>query len=351
MDNIDNLNNLELGAIYSYSEICKLLEETERTGDSRKAQFTRWNSYITFEKVGRKLKIVAVFQSRLLTPDNFKAGGGHLTNSGYLLMEYFLQNKDFEAIQSEQFPNIYHINLFPRNIAEICGFLPDTYNKVKNGLLDGTLAIPTTSLIQIMFAQVVNGEVSNLIKSTLNSLSKKKVFNICEIQLGVTKDKRLRELSFDEVTKLKAMKVNYWKETYPKQSLQKIRLSNTDYGNLSKLLEETFGVSKVYPAYKLGFSSEVLTEFLLEQEESMAKVANNGVSKGKVLTRILKNKDKLDIDNKKVAEDFRVNYSVNTEEKFCRDLNYRNAVFREDALGEFNRLIEEYLTIEDSMFL
>ena len=346
MENIDNLDKLVLGAIYSYKELCELLEEKEEAGNSRVAQFTRWNSYITFEKVGRKLKVLSVFQSRTLAPTNFKAGGVHLTNSGYLLMEYFLQNKDLVAIPSEKFPNIYHVTLFPREVAEICGFLPESYKLIKQGLLAGSVDIPTSSLIQTLFGQIVNGTVSDMIKTTLNSLSKKKVFNLANIYLGRLRDKSLRELSFDEVTKLSEIKLTYWKTTYPDKSLQAMKFEYEDYQNIESILEQEFGVTKVYPAYKLGFSSEVLTKFLLEQEESMAKLANNNVVKTRVKTKVEKEKAIVDTLNLEWKENL-ANGKVNNDESYVNAMYKRNQIFHKDALEEFNRLIDKYLSLED----
>lgn len=346
MENIDNLDKLILGAIYSYKELCELLEEPEKSGDSRVAQFTRWNSYITFEKVGRKLKVIAVFQSRTLAPTNFKAGGVHLTNSGYLLMEYFLQNKDSIAIPSEKFPNIYHVTLFPREVAEICGFLPESYKLIKQGLLAGSVDIPTSSLIQTLFGQIVNGTVSDMIKTTLNSLSKKKVFNLANISLGQLPNKSLRELTFDETTKLNEIKLTYWKTTYPEKSLQAMKFEYEDYISIADTLLKEFGVTKVYPAYKLGFSSEVLTKFLLEQEESLAKVANNGVIKTKVRGKVEKEKTIVDTMNLEWKENLALG-KVNNEESYVKELHKRNQIFKKDALEEFNRLIDKYLSLED----
>lgn len=44
---------LEVGRVYSYKELCEILKEKPKTGNSKPSQIARWNNYFELEKVSR----------------------------------------------------------------------------------------------------------------------------------------------------------------------------------------------------------------------------------------------------------------------------------------------------------
>ena len=52
---------LEVGRIYSYKELCEILKEKPKTGNSKPSQIARWNNYFELEKVSRSdFKVISI---------------------------------------------------------------------------------------------------------------------------------------------------------------------------------------------------------------------------------------------------------------------------------------------------
>lgn len=56
-----NIDNLEVGITYkNYRTICRVLEEDEKTSDSKIAQLKEWNRFFKWEQIGRAFKILEI---------------------------------------------------------------------------------------------------------------------------------------------------------------------------------------------------------------------------------------------------------------------------------------------------
>lgn len=52
---------LEVGRVYSYKELCEILKEKPKTGNSKPSQLARWNNYFELEKVSRSdFKVISI---------------------------------------------------------------------------------------------------------------------------------------------------------------------------------------------------------------------------------------------------------------------------------------------------
>ena len=79
------LENIKVGEVYTYSELCKLLEEKEKTGKSKILQIKEWDRYFSYyhpinqktKKESKKFGITQIFDTPKEKVDNRKNNGGH----------------------------------------------------------------------------------------------------------------------------------------------------------------------------------------------------------------------------------------------------------------------------------
>lgn len=78
--------------IKNYKEMCRLLNEKERTGNSKQAQLKRWEKFFSWEKKGYKFIITNTKDNLFLTGDNnrlFQSNKEYIDNIQKLLLNYF----------------------------------------------------------------------------------------------------------------------------------------------------------------------------------------------------------------------------------------------------------------------
>lgn len=88
--------------IKNYKEMCKLLNEKERTGNSRQAQMRRWEKFFLWEKKGHQFIITDTKDNVFLTGDNnrlLQSNKEYLDNIQKLLLNYFYA----EALRGEYY--------------------------------------------------------------------------------------------------------------------------------------------------------------------------------------------------------------------------------------------------------
>ena len=79
------LENIKVGEVYTYSELCKLLEEKEKAGNSKISQTKEWDRYFSYyhpinpktKKESKKFHITEIFDTPKEKIDNRKNNGGH----------------------------------------------------------------------------------------------------------------------------------------------------------------------------------------------------------------------------------------------------------------------------------
>ena len=78
------LENISIGEVYTYSELCKLLEEKEKAGNSKISQIKEWDRYFSYyhpinpktKKESKKFNITQIFDTPKEKIDNRKNNGG-----------------------------------------------------------------------------------------------------------------------------------------------------------------------------------------------------------------------------------------------------------------------------------
>ena len=78
----EKLSQLQIWEYYKYSELCALLGEPEKQGNSKKAQEKEWERYFEFEKIGKN-KGARYIVDDIYDVEKRKTPGG---NSKYIQM-------------------------------------------------------------------------------------------------------------------------------------------------------------------------------------------------------------------------------------------------------------------------
>ena len=90
-----NISNLEVGqVIKNYKELCKILDEKVKTGESKKSQIKEFERYFSYNKDGNKFIIQEIYDSPKSKIDNRQNGNNTLYSDMIqdLLMDILVQN-------------------------------------------------------------------------------------------------------------------------------------------------------------------------------------------------------------------------------------------------------------------
>lgn len=87
--NVKTENLAEGMVVKNYKEMCALLGEGEKDGNSKKAQIKNWNRFFSYEKQGQKFVIRDVYENPLPKP---KRIGNNRNNTPNFLIPYEKEN-------------------------------------------------------------------------------------------------------------------------------------------------------------------------------------------------------------------------------------------------------------------
>jgi hypothetical protein len=256
---VENIQKLQVDHIYSYRELCSLLGEKKYGGDQKKAQMKKWADYFTLEPVGRKLKVVHIFNSKQFD-NTFRKTEKHIANSAKLMLNYFIQNKDTFK-QSETHPELFEKILFSSDIGITCGYLNSYYKDIKKVLMDKNrdkllnnqiakrvIDLQINEQVIYFFIREVDKAFYDLLKNLLKSLNNKDVMQDCrKVYIGINDDKQQVVLSESEEVQYNLILEKYGKEFHPHwKKIKTSFFSPTDRTEFNKKLKKELGYSKVY---------------------------------------------------------------------------------------------------------
>lgn len=321
---VANLNKLPLGSILAYKEICAILEEPEVAGNSRIRQAEEWSSYMVLEKVGRKFLIKQVFSPQERGVEHlFNKDDTHILNSALLLQDYLLMRSEKCSAEVTEFEGISSVTLFTKDLAMICGYVPESYYNYRTALQKGNVNCPVAPLLQIHLTSIVKTEFGNLLRKLLASLKKKLLIVVTEVHVGV-KNLSQEELSDAQVAKFNSVKLAYANKTGCK-NLQRLNTNTKEFRSMLK--EAGLNFINVFTAYRITYSEKDLRTSLELAKRQQSVDFNNGHFKTRVRT-VAEN------DNKKAWSSMR---DKNTQ--FLQDA-FRST----ESMSEIDWMLEEFLT-------
>lgn len=341
MFSVEKLQNLQIGNIYAYKELCSLLgdKEIKGGGGSRERQKKEWNRYFTLEKVEGKrvFKLVNIFDSPQL--DNaFRVGEEHIANSATLILNYFMRYKDSHYFkQSEQYPELIETLLFSIDIGETCGYLSGNgyfnYRYIREILSDKeykdklklekmksskeyfyepNFVIDTLDNLQIddnriisYFINTVNQVFADIRNNLLSSLQKKGVIQHHRKVLVRIENKRPIALLDIEVAQYNLILQDYCKELNRKIST--FGFTKKNWTEFNKRLKNELGYSGIYTGYYIAFTERTVAAELNAIERDVLENENREHFKGKVVAKLESKAPTLEIGNDKAPRLFSSN--------------------------------------------
>ena len=309
MELANRVENLIVGNIYSYSELCQTLGAEECSGNARIAQKKVWDLYFSLSKVGRKFRITEVFQT-LPIERMFKEQ--HITNSARLLLNYFM-----EYIESSRFhrvegcPKLIATLLFGVDIGETCGYFSDQYRYDKGYLekpakveghpvqdrlnyhsVSGSSVSIFNSIVRETFKDIRNSLLESLLKKRVIQNYRRVLIKLVPNEYKSNKVSKPEILTDDEVSKYNLLLQEFCTKHYPNKPISTFGFSKPHRAEFDSLLRKTFGGTEIFTGYYIAFTEQTVAKELAELEKNELMRSNNGFFKGKVMEKFAGKREK-----------------------------------------------------------
>ena len=297
------LSNIKEGMIVkNYKELCKLLNEKEKTSDSKQAQLKEWERYFKFEKKGHKYIILEIYDLPLKKKDYRIYGNNSIyiehiekgllkylsQQKGYIVELVFknlfyplcLVNHNYLRINKEELKKEFNLTDF-----EINHFYQYSYQYCKSILISSLKNLRNRSLIHYEFITMVSitrkNEKDQIITEIREATNEEKKY-IISIEREVLKQMKLKNIN--------SVYLAFKQEEF--------------YYKINQLLSERYDIDKCFEIIRIVFNKPDILEGLKEIEvERHKKILNN-----KVVNAIQKKAKKNYKKNKDKIKEFNENY-------------------------------------------
>jgi len=271
--------NLSIGmAAKNYSTMCKLLNQEEKSGKSKKYQIEDWRRYFDFKKNGHKFIILEIYDQPLEKTDKRAKGNNseYIQHIELLLLSYLSKQKGYRASLTVK-KLFLMLSMINQN------YIDKDYKKIKeNSIVDITnydinhfYQRSYQKLKEILFGSLRNLENRRLIDYTQNT-----VINIKEIADGKLIPNNRRIATDDEK--------NYIRDTQ-RQVLKEMGLeiitqvylkfkAKEFFDRVNELLWERYDIHYSYTEIDILFTHKYIVEALEQAEiEVQGKKLNDKV--------------------------------------------------------------------------
>lgn len=263
-------SKLEIGmTVKNYKELCELLDQPIKAGDSKKAQLKDFKCYFDWEKVGQKFIISDIYDTPLTKEDKRNLGN----NSIYvqcievILLQYLLKQ------------NGYTRTLTKRNWWEMLGIVNHKYGRTTETQLKD-LDYSVTSWEVRHFYQRCNKKLEQILFSALNSLKNRKLitYEIQTVIVQYDQNKRGNEIYFEASDYQKKQILEAERHVlhnimgYDKMFQIFIRFQQAEfYQHVNEILNEKYGWDHYFKQIKVIYTPEGVKEALPELETKLQK--------------------------------------------------------------------------------
>lgn len=251
----EKLSQLGIWEYYKYSELCALLGEPEKQGNSKKAQEKEWARYFEFEKIG-ETKGVRYIIDDIYDVEKRKAPVG---NSKYAkLIEALLSSAIIDYCEKENTNEVKIVTDW-KSIAHTLYIFNDNV-LIGNSYL-GSEAKNRYDISGQTFDAFIHADgrfVKTKIECALNNMAKNEEITWRVIHVGLI-DNKYHELSEQECTRYFEIRDDLIREYMPDckdvgKGMWKIIDQNRQssfYAELNELTKEKMGICKVFPKYEI----------------------------------------------------------------------------------------------------
>ncbi len=300
---IMNTHTLKSGdVVNNYKELCRLLCEEVKYGNSKKAQLKEFERYFQYEKHGHKFIILDIYDIPLPKDDKRQIGNRriYVTYIESILLTYLFKLNNNMGYFTK------------RQLWRILGMINNSY---KNVTIDKLREIDSriTCWELNKFYQICDRKLTSILFSALNSLQNRSLITYEEQYVIVLEKNNKTYIADDDEKKilLEAEKITLNDMgLYTKTHAASCFKLNEFYANANNFLYEKYEWNRVYKQYKIIFlDKKYLRQALNENEIILKKLLLNervieAINKH---TEILNNSqnEKLETVYKKVTDKLR----------------------------------------------
>lgn len=282
-----NTEKIKIGDIIdSYKELCQLIGEDVKDGNSRKSQLKEFERYFQYEKHGRKFLILDIYDKPLNKIDKRKDGNRkiYVTYIESILLSYLCRLDGYTGYFTK------------RQLWRLLGMINQLYGEVK---IDDLQKINSniTSWELNKFYQICDFKLSSILFSALNNLRNRSLimyeeqYSIIDIDgdIHIASDAEKKIILRAENTTLS--KMGY----YSKSHVALCFKMNEFYKNVNGYLEEYYGWKEVFKQYKIIFLDRPYLQKALNENEILL---NKLLLNKKVVNAVNNHTQNLDVAQK-----------------------------------------------------
>lgn len=259
-----NTKRLKAGDIISkYKELCDLLCEEVKEGNSKKSQLKEFERYFQYEKHGHKFLILDIYDTPLPKNDKRKDGNRkiYVTYIESILLTYLFKLEDSTGYFTK------------KQLWQMLGMINQLY---KNIPVDNLMKINSQVTYWEInkFYQRCDQKLTSILFSALNSLQNRSLIKYEEQYVIVFKKDSTTYIADDEEKKiiLEAEKITLDKMgLYSKIHAASCFKLNEFYKNVNNFLYKEYGWDKVYKRYKIIFLDKKYLKRALNENEILLK--------------------------------------------------------------------------------
>lgn len=329
--NLIDTSGIELGMVVkNYKEMCNILKEEIKAGDSKKAQLKEWTRYLLWEKKGQKFVILDIYDAPLSKQDGRQDRNIYVQYIEVILIKILSKQKN------SQEPFYFTTN----QLWKLLGMINNDYKNISlDNLNDRITDYEVTSFDLKKFYQRCNQRLRDILFSSLNRLEDRALIKY-EIETVIVlyddngeknllpaNDKQKKQILKAEKKALKDMGLESRKHVYAK--FKEIEFFN----KINAYLQEWYGWDSTFSRIKMIYNKSDILETVHKDEEKL----KNDYEKVKL--------QKLELNDKIIEALYKNAQSIADNRHKKADQEYQEAVekFLEDEWGGIGALPESFI--------
>jgi len=330
----DNLYELVKNNLYvclvvkNYKLMCHLLQQEQKTSNSKKAQHKEWQRYFDYEKQGQKYIITEIYTEPLAKNDKRALGNGsiYVPHIELILLNYLSKQEGFTAILTLKKLFLLMGMINPKYIEEnkdmlkarnehitdyqINHFYQRTYQKLRKIIFDSLRNLKNRCLIdyeELTMINIIEPDIYGILRTNIRSADDEEKKNIMAAKKII-----LDEMGLESIT------------------LVHLKFKHVEfYNKVNMLLKDKYNINYVYTDIKILFTKEHIIKALEQAELNMQKLMLND----KVIT----------------AVNEQANYNL---EKSQREYDQEVEKFMENIIGKANSLVlSKFFKLTEDIYL
>jgi len=267
---IIDTTNLEIGmTIKNYKQMCDLLNEEVKTGESKKAQLKEWSRYFEFERPKWKQSyiILDIYDEPLEKEDNRKKGGRsvYVKFIETILINYLSQQPDGTKTFTR------------RNWWELLGMVNKNYNNLSVSEIKSIDKSFTDFEINHFYARS-NRKLDSILITALKNLRNRRLIE-WEYQTVVIYNKNKYFIANDEeIRNILRIENQILTKCFHMEDVRQIYLQGLQkeyYRNVYKKLYDEYGYERYYKQIKIIYPQDCMKEALPKAEVELQKLLLN----------------------------------------------------------------------------